>query len=183
MTIAVWYQRLNPRERRLCAIVGGIVFLLLNWYIWGKLLGALDHARADLVARQNTRKVQEVFIRERDLWDKRAQWLKEHQPALKGPGDASTLLDQVKQVAGKQNVLIENPAIGTSDATADQQAVFASFEVKSGWPPLVHFLYDIQQPESFVVFESITLNIDSADPTMMRGKMKLARWFAPAGAK
>ena len=55
----------------------------------------------------------------------------------------------------------------------------ASFEVKSAWPPLVHFLYDVQQPESFVVFESVTLNIDSADPTMMRGKMKLARWFAP----
>ncbi len=183
MTIAGWYQRLNPRERRLSAIVGGIVFLLLNWYIWGKLLGALDHARTDLVARQNTRKVQEVFIRERDLWEKRAKWLKEHQPTLKGPGEASTLLDQIKQVAGKHNVLIENPAIGTSDATPDHQAVFASFEVKSAWPPLVHFLYDVQQPESFVVFESVTLNIDSADPTMMRGKMKLARWFAPAGAK
>ena len=97
--------------------------------------------------------------------------------------DGSTLLDQVKQVAGKHNVLVENPAIGTSDATPEHQAVFASFEIKSPWPPLLHFLYDIQQPESFVVFESITLNIDSADPTQMRGKMKLARWFAPAGPK
>jgi hypothetical protein len=181
MTFAGWYQRLNPRERRLGLIVAGIVFLLLNWWVWGKLLGSLDHARRDLAARQDTRKVQEVFIRERDLWEKRAKWLNEHQPTLKGPGDASTLLDQIKQVAGKHNVLIENPAIGTSDATPERQAVFASFDVKSGWTPLVHFLYDIQQPESFVVFESITLNIDAADPTMMRGKMKIARWFAPAG--
>ncbi|HEY8835491.1 MAG TPA: hypothetical protein VIM09_07885 [Chthoniobacterales bacterium] len=179
--IAAWYQRLNRRERVLSAAVAGVIFLLLNWYIWGKLFGALDQTRADLVARQNTRKVQEVFIRERALWDKRAQWLKEHQPVLKGPGEASTLLDQIKQVAGKQNVVIENPAIGTSDATPDRQAVFASFEVKSPWPPLVRFLYDVQQPESFVVFESMTLNIDAADPTMMRGKMKAARWFAPAG--
>ena len=181
MTIAVWYQRLNRRERILTAIVGAVLVLLINWYVWGKLLGAIDSTRADLADRQNTRKMQDVFIRERGLWEKRAQWLKEHQPALKGPGDASTLLDQIKQVAGKYNVLIENPAIGTSDATPDRQAVFASFEVKSPWPPLVQFLYDIQQPESFVVFESITLNIDAADPTMMRGKMKLARWFAAAG--
>ncbi len=181
MTIASWYQRLNRRERILTAIVGAGLVLLINWYIWGKLLGAIDSTRSDLADRQNTRKMQDVFIRERGLWEKRAQWLKEHQPALKGPGDASTLLDQVKQVAGKYNVLIENPAIGTSDATPDRQAVFASFEVKSPWPPLVQFLYDIQQPESFVVFESITLNIDAADPTMMRGKMKLARWFAAAG--
>ena len=181
MTIAGWYQRLNPRERRLGLIVAAIVLVLVNWYLWGKLFGSLDRARADLAARQNTRKVQEVFIRERDLWEKRAKWLSEHQPTLKGPGDASTLLDQIKQVAGKHNVLIENPAIGTSDATPERQAVFASFDVKTGWPPLVHFLYDIQQPESFIVFESITLNIDAADPTQMRGKMKIARWFAPAG--
>jgi hypothetical protein len=179
--IAGWYQRLNQRERLLSAAVAGVIFLLVNWYIWGKLLGALDQARADLTARQSTRKTQEVFIRERDLWEKRAQWLKEHQPSLKGPGEASTLLDQVKQIAGKHNVLIENPAIGTSDATPERQAVFASFDVKSAWSPLVRFLYDVQQPESFVVFESFTLNIDPADPTMMRGKMKLARWFAPAG--
>ena len=181
MTIAGWYQHLNPRERRLVAIVGGIVFLLLNWYVWGKLLGAIDHARADLAARQDTRKIQEVFIRERALWEKRAQWLKEHQPVLNGPGEASTLLDQIKQVAGKHNVLIENPAIGTGDATPDHQAVFASFEIKSDWPGLVRFLFDVQQPESFLVFETITLNIDPADPTQMRGKMKVARWFAPAG--
>jgi hypothetical protein len=179
--IAGWYQRLNKRERILSAAVAGVVFLLVNWYIWGKLLGSLDQARADLAARESTRKVQDVFIRERALWEKRAQWLKDHQPTLKGPGEASTLLDQIKQIAGKQNVVLENPAIGTSDATPERQAVFASFDVKSPWPPLVHFLYDVQQPEAFVVFESFTLNIDPSDPTMMRGKMKAARWFAPAG--
>jgi hypothetical protein len=176
-----WYLRMNQRERFLAAIVAGVVFLLLNLYVWGKLLGSLDQARADLIARQNTRKTQEVYIRERGLWEKRAQWLKEHQPVLKGPGEASTLLDQIKQVAGKHNVLIENPAIGTGDATPDRQSVFASFEVKSPWPPLVRFLYDVQQPESFVVFESVTLNIDPGDPTAMRGKLKVARWFAPGG--
>jgi hypothetical protein len=179
--IAAWFQRLNKRERTLTMIVGAVLFLLLNWLVWSKLLGSLSKARVDLAERKETRKMQEVFIRERSLWETRAKWLKEHQPTLKGPGEASTLLDQIKEVGGKHNVLIENPAIGTSDATPERQAVFASFEVKSPWPPLVKFLYDLQQPESFVVFESITLNIDPADPTQMRGKMKLARWFAPAG--
>jgi hypothetical protein len=179
--MSAWYERMNQRERVLAALVAGVVFLLLNLYVWGKLLGSMDQARADLVARQSTRKTQEVYIKERALWETRAKWLQAHQPLLKGPGEASTLLDQVKQIAGKHNVLIENPAIGTSDATPDRQSVFASVEVKSPWPPLVRFLYEVQQPESFVVFESVTLNIDPADPTMMRGKLKIARWFAPAG--
>ena len=70
-------------------------------------------------------------------------------------------------------------ALGTGDSTPNHQAVFASIETKSPWPPLVRFMYDVQQPESFVVFESVNLQIDSADPTMMRGKFKIARWFAP----
>ena len=175
-----WFQRMNKRERFLAAIVAGGVFLLLNLYVWSKLLGSLEQARTDLEARRNTRKVQELYIKERGLWEKRAQWLKEHQPVLKGPGEASTLLDEVKQIAGKHNVLIENPAIGTGDSTPDRQSVFASVDVKSPWPPLVRFLYELQQPESFIVFESVTLNIDPGDPTMMRGKLKIARWFAPA---
>jgi hypothetical protein len=176
-----WVQRMNRRERILATIVAGIVFLLINLYVWGKLFSFLDQSRADLEARRNTRKLQEVYIKERGLWEKRAQWLKQHQPVLKGPGEASTLLDEIKQIAGKHNVLIENPAIGTGDATPDRQSVFASIEVKSPWPPLVRFFYDVQQPPSFVVFESVTLNIDPSDPTMMRGKLKIARWFAPAG--
>jgi hypothetical protein len=93
--------------------------------------------------------------------------------------EASTLLDELKQKAAKHSILIENPAIGSSDSTPNYQAVFASIETKSPWPPLVHFLYDVQQPESFVVFESVNLAIDSSDPTTMRGKFKVARWFTP----
>jgi len=179
--IPAWYVRMNQRERILAAIVAGALFLLINFYVWGKLFDTLGQARADLTARQSTRNLQLVYIKERNLWEKRAQWLKEHQPALKGPGEASTLLEEVKQIAGKHNILIENPVIGVSDSTPDHQSVFASIETKSPWPPLVKFLYDVQQPEGFVVFENVTLQIDAADPTMMRGKLKIARWFAPAG--
>ena len=93
--------------------------------------------------------------------------------------EASALLDQVKQTAGKHNILLENPAIGSGDSNANYQGVFASVETKGPWPPLVRFLHEVQQPESFVVFENVQLAIDGTDPTMMRGKFKIARWFAP----
>ncbi|MGZ5504123.1 MAG: hypothetical protein ACXWGY_05635 [Chthoniobacterales bacterium] len=174
-----WFERMNPRERILSLIVAGALFLLINLFLWSALLGSLGKARSDLALRKATRKEQTMFMKEQPMWEKRADWLKQNQPALKSPGEASTLLDEVKQAAGKHNVLIENPAIGAGDSTPNYQAVFASVETKSPWPPLVHFLYDIQKPESFVVFENFSLAIDSADPTMMRGKFKIARWFAP----
>ena len=180
--IRAYLDRMSKRERLLALIVIGAIFLFINILIWSALLGSASQARSRLAARKQARASQSVYVKERDMWAKRDQWLKQHQPQLKGPGEASTLLDEVKQIAGKHNVLIENPAIGTGDSGPNHQSVFASIETKSPWPPLVHFLYDVQQPEFFVVFESVNLQIDGSDPTMMRGKFKIARWFAPGGA-
>jgi len=175
-----WYERMNQRERLLSWIVAGAVIVLVNLVILSWLFGALGRARIELAARKAALAEQAVYVKERDLWTKRDQWLREHQPTLKNPAEASVLLDQLKQVAGKYNVLIQNPAIGSGETTPNHQTVFASIETKSPWPPLVHFLYDVQKPDAFVVFESANLAIDSSDPTMMRGKFKIARWFALA---
>ena len=175
-----WYQRMNQRERLLSWIVAGALIVLVNLVILSWLFGALGRARSELAARKAALAEQAVYVKERDLWTKRDQWLREHQPTLKNPAEASVLLDELKQVAGKYNVLIQNPAIGSGETTPNHQTVFASIETKSPWPPLVHFLYDVQKPDAFVVFESVNLAIDSSDPTMMRGKFKIARWFAPA---
>ncbi len=182
MTLPPFVQRMNRRERLLAGLVAAVVFALVNLFVWSWLLGAIRTARADVAKRKLTRTEQIVFMREGDLWTKRDQWLREHQPVYKGASDASALLDQLKQTAGKSNVLIENPAIGSGQTTAAYQSVFASIETKSPWPPLVHFLYDVQMPESFTVFESVNLAIDSGDATQMRGKFKVARWYAPASA-
>ena len=180
MTLLGWYERMNRRERVLSLLVAGTIFVLLNLAIWSWLSGAIGRSRRELAQRKAARSESAVFIKERAVWEKRDQWLRQHQPVMKSAADASTLLDELKQVASKHKILIENPAIGSGETTPNHQTVFASIETKSPWPPLVHFLYDIQQPESFIVFESVNLAIDSSDPTLMRGKFKVARWFAPA---
>ena len=178
--IAAFYQRMNRRERVLSLIVAGTVFVLLNLWILSWIFGALGGARKELAARRATLAEEALYMKERDLWVKRDEWIGQHQPALKNPAEASALLDQLKEVAGKYNILVENPQIGPGETTPYHQTVFASIETKSPWPPLVHFLYDVQRPDAFIVFESVNLAVDGSDPTMMRGKLKIARWFAPA---
>jgi hypothetical protein len=179
MTLA-WYERMNRRERVLAWIVAGTVFLLLNLFLWSWLLGAIKRARAEFASRRSARAQEAVYMRERSLWEKRDQWLRQHEPTMKSAAEASTLLDELKQIGGKYNIVVENPAIGTGETTPYHQTVFASIETKCPWPALVHFLYDVQQPQSFIVFESVNLAVDSSDPTLMHGKFKIARWFAPA---
>jgi len=184
MKFSAWLEKLNRRERILAGVVAGIVFLLFNLFLWSWLLGAIGHARADLSAKKAQRQEETIFIKEKALWAQRDEWLRQHQPALKNSGEAQTsLLDQLKERAGKYELLIENPAIGAGEIAPDHQAVFASIETKSSWPALLHFLYDVQQPESFLVFDSVNLAIDTNDATMMRGKFKVVRWYAPAQRK
>jgi hypothetical protein len=175
-----WYQRMNRRERVLSWAAAGTVFALVNLFVLEWIFGGLATARKEKASRRARLAEQGVYIKERDLWTKRDEWIRQHQPTLKNPAEASALLDQLKEIAGKYNILVENPAIGAGETTPYHQTVFASIETKSPWPPLVHFLYDVQRPDAFIVFENVNLAIDGNDPTMMRGKFKIARWFAPA---
>jgi len=179
--IRKYIESLNQRERFLGAAVLGVVFVLVNLFVWSWLLDAARGASAEVGKRKLVRNEQLIYIRESDLWAQRDKWLQEHQPPFRGASDASVLLDQLKQIASKYNVLIENPAIGSGESTPVYQSVFASVETKSPWPALVHFLYDVQNPETFIVFENVNIMIDPTDPTQMRGKFKVARWYAPAG--
>lgn len=178
-----WWTRMTARERLLSLGVGGVVFLLFNLLLWSWLLGAIKETRTELASVSSKRKEQSLFMKERELWTRREKWLQQHQPVMKSAEEASTLNDQLKAIADKHKVLIENPQIGTGETTPTRRTVFASIETKSPWPPLVHFLYDVQQPESFVVFENVNLAVDNTDPTQMKGKFRIARWFAPTPAK
>jgi hypothetical protein len=177
--IAKILQRMNRRERILAGAVALVVFFLANLFVWSWLFRAAGDSRVEVVTRKQKHAEQTVLLRETDLWTNRDKWLREHQPAFHGASDASALLDQLKQVASKYSVLIENPAIGPSAGTGNYQSVSVSIETKSQWPPLVHFLYDVQAPDGFMVFESANI---ASDPTQMRGKFKIARWYAPATA-
>lgn len=181
--IGAWFARMNQRERVLTLGVGGVLFLLINLFLWSALLGRSANLRADWAAQTSARAEQRVYLDEYDTWMHRADWLKSNQPALTNPAEASTLLTQMQQIAGKYSVQIDNPQIGSVEKTATHQSVAATIETKSGWEPLVHFLYDAQQPEAFVVFENVNLMIDSGDPTVMHGRFKIAKWFKPGGAK
>ena len=177
------YLRMNRREQIMTLAIAGVLFVLINLFVWRLLLGSIGNSRRQLAARKTTRNEQKVYLRERELWKKRDEWLQETQPAMKGAEEPSTLLDQLKQIAGKYNIPIENPAIGPGETTPTHQAVFASIETSSHWPEMVHFLYDVQHPDAFIVFESVNLAVDGSDPTMMRGKFKIAKWFAPPQRK
>src|SRR4051794_25241198 len=99
---------MSARERLLSLVVAGILFALVNFFVWDWLIGAISQGRSDVEKRQVQRQEQDVFIKERDLWTKRDEWLQQHQPVIKTPAEASSLLTQLQDAAAKRNVLLEN---------------------------------------------------------------------------
>jgi hypothetical protein len=178
-----WLSRMNPRERRLAFAVGGILFLLVNVLIWNALLGMSADARTQYADRRTERAAQEVYVAEEKMWQQRADWVKKNQPSSSNPAEGSSLLTRVKEIAGRYNVQIEDPQIGPVENAPSHQSISVTFETKSGWEPLVHFLYDAQRPEAFAVFENVSLMVDPNDPTVMEGRFKLAKWFASTGKR
>ena len=144
--IARWLAQMNQRERILALSVGGILFLLINLAIWSALFGMSAGARADYATQRATRTEQTVYLGEEKMWKKRAEWLKKKQSRLNNPAEASTLLTQVKQIAGKYNVQIDNPQIGAVETTSSHQAVSATFETKSDWGAARAF--SLRRPEA-----------------------------------
>src|SRR5207247_529276 len=105
------------RESLLSFVVAGIVLVLLNLWILSWIFGALGGARKELAKRKATIAEQALYMKERDLWMKRDEWIRQRQPTLKNPAEASALLDQLREVADKYNILIENPKIGPGETT------------------------------------------------------------------
>jgi len=78
-------------------------------------------ARAEYAAQRTLRSEQNVYLEEEKTWKKRADWLGKEQPALTNPAEASSLLTQVKEIAGKHSIQIEDPQIGAVETTPSHQ--------------------------------------------------------------
>jgi len=173
-------RTLNPRERFMALAVGVILFALLNLIGFSLFRSGQRQRQEALDAKRASRDELRSLLAGRALWDGREQWLAAHQPRLENRDRAAVaLLEEIKAVARERNVLLENPQLGTIEAGPQRQAVSVNVETRSSWEALIKLLSTLEQPEKFIVLETANLQIDSSDPTRMRGRFRIARWYAP----
>ena len=171
---------LTKTEKSLSLIVGSLAFLLLNFLAGSYFLNEMARLQAAQAAKTSQLKTLQMLYSERDRWAKREAWLGKKQPKLENESRAGVeLLEQIKQIAKGNEVLLENQAWGTLEKTAFYRSVPVTLETKSSWPELIAFLRTAQQPDQFLVFEKANVQIDPGDPARMRGKFTIARWYLP----
>ena len=173
-------KQMSAREKTLAAMVGAVVFVLVNLLLVSHFVKQRAALRTRYTSENMQWKALQVLFAERDLWAKRDAWVQEKQPKLGNEGSAGVqLLDQIKGVAKQFDIVLENPAIGTPAKGKSYRSVPVNIETKCSWEALIKFLAAIQKPDQFIVFESANIRIEPSDPSLMRGKFRIARWYAP----
>ena len=173
-------NRLSKREQIMVAAVLGIVFILANLAMLSSLAERRTRLATDLSSKQTLLRSLKAVLADRELGAKRDEWLTAKQPKLGNRDQAGVaLLEKVRQSAKANEVLLESPEIGSIEAQPNYQSVSVIIQTKSTWGALVKFLNALQQPEEFVVFETANLQSDSADTAQIRGRFRIAKWYAP----
>lgn len=172
-------NRLTSRERILLVLVLGVLFVLGNMSLFSWLSGKNAKIRTEFASKRSELKSMKVILEGGQLWAEREAWLNANQPKLTSPEQAGVqLLDQIKEVARANDVLLESPELGGLEVQSACRSVSVQVATKSTWPNLVKFLHSMQQPGRFIVFESANLQIDPSNATRMACRFKIAKWYA-----
>ncbi len=169
---------MTVRERTLAL---GFVSILLAG---GTLLGALklkawkqrvDDAEYDLTL---LRTEAEILMSQKDLWLERAKWIGGKQPEFKTRRDSDTELNKIVQdsMASRNVEVVQNQP---SDPT-ELPGLFASTMMVQGradFTSAMSWLYDLQQPGSFVSIPSIAITPNDEDTAQVNISLVLQKWY------
>jgi hypothetical protein len=174
-------QQMTPRERTLATFVGVLVAGLVAIMLGKTFMRNYNTLTLQLRTKTMELASMKTLIVERDLWVQRDQLLSSKQPHLENAGSAAVNFhEELKNLASEHSVMIDQPSLGMVDSSKPHyQAVRVGFETKSNWPDLVDFLHTAQNPDKFIVFTSVTIEVAKNDPSQMHGKFNAERWFAP----
>jgi len=169
---------MTARERTLAIglvsvlLAGGTLLAgiqLKNWKM------RVDEAEYDLELR---RAEAEILLEQKDLWVKRAEWINGKQPIFDSQRNADADLLKLVQDTGEQRSIeikqnqISNPAelpgMVASTITVQGQA---DFQTAMSW------LYDLQQPGSFVSIPSISITPNDEDTSQVNIAFVLQKWY------
>jgi hypothetical protein len=171
---------LSPSEKRLAAILGAVVALVVNLVVVRFFVTNYRSIRDQGIEKTAQRDGLAALAESADHWEKRAAWLQGKQPKLESESAAGTdLLSQVKALAATYHVTLSKaqPGVARTDSMGIT-AIPVQFALKGSWKHVCEFCMQLQAPEKFLVFQDARLRVDAQDATQLEGDFTVAKWFA-----
>ncbi len=170
---------MKPSEKRLLfallgmLVLGGIVIGSDSYFDQRNLLLSKRAALEDEWV------VIETLFEEKDLWEARAEWLRNNQPPFTS---GETIDQEIYQEALAEKVsgvttskLSLLPTLTTPEFIQAGVSLTASGEL----PDVFRWIYELNRPEGFRVIRNLKVQPDKESPEKILATFDFLRWYAP----
>lgn len=172
---------LKKSEKRLLILFGLALFVVVNLVADNFFRERKDAAK--IAIKEHRKKIvdYEGLLRTSETWDARRGWLSRQQPRFVSEEAAATEIEShINRSAAA--------AGATIDLSKQIEPVFANhyvqvaFEVSASGSDaeVTRFLSLLQSREGFYAIPGVSLVTDRKDPSILRGKLTVARWYSNA---
>ncbi|MBX7158308.1 MAG: hypothetical protein K1X66_07985 [Verrucomicrobiae bacterium] len=168
---------LNPNEQKLIAVASLALVIVANGLLLSFLFKKQKGSHIALAQAQAEQKDAQLWLKEKELWQTRQQWLDKNQPIAAAQEDTK-LLTQIVSSAREKNLEIQEQQLIGITPTAYYKEATVRLKVVGTLQNLVDWLVKLQQPTNFQAISSFNLRSDS-DTTKVRCELQLSRRYAP----
>jgi hypothetical protein len=172
-------RKLTKSEKRLSIILVVALFATGNFYGLSYLFDLMAESSRDVSDLRSQEHSNDIWLRERDLWLKRKQWIDATQPRIRlNQVPQSELLESVTTSAKANQLEIQEQSFGENLSTPNYQSVAVRLKLSGALQNVIKWLVQVQQPELFQAVTSFSLK-SASDPPTVTLELEIARWYAP----
>jgi hypothetical protein len=172
-------RRLTKNERRLLTLFGLAIFVMANFYGISYLLDTESELTQQLDELKATAKTNQIWLKEKQFWLTRKQWIEHQQPRVgSGQVPQSELLQSVIASAQANQLVIQEQSFAESKNTPNYQAVGVKLKLSGNLENVVKWLAELQQPEKFQAVTNFSLKSEEQPPKVSL-ELEVARWYSP----
>jgi hypothetical protein len=172
-------RKLTKSEKRLSTILVVALFAMANFYGLSYLFDLMSVSFREVSDLRSQVHSNEIWLKEKDLWLNRKQWITATQPRIR-PDQVpqSVLLESVTTSAKADQLEIQEQSFGENLSTPNYQSVAVRLKLSGPLQNVIKWLVQVQQPGLFQAITSFSLKSANEPPTVSL-ELEIARWYAP----
>jgi hypothetical protein len=172
-------RKLSKNERRLLFMFGLALFVMANFYGISYLVDTESALNQRLGELEATAKTNQIWLREKQFWLTRKQWIDHQQPRVNASQvPQSELLQALTASAQANQLVIQEQSFAELKNTANYESVAVKLKLAGDLENVVKWLAELQQPEKFQAITNFSLKSEE-QPPKVNLELEVARWYSP----
>ncbi|MAS92687.1 MAG: hypothetical protein CMO55_05765 [Verrucomicrobiales bacterium] len=170
---------MKAREKRLLFALLGLVVLGVAVICSDIYFDKRDELEAERENLDTEWVVIETLFEEREVWELRADWLENNQPAFTTTEQMEGDIFQTSEATEVEGVTTSKKTLLPTQTTQDYVQVGVSVVANGNLPSVFRWLYDLTRPDSFRVIRNFKVAPDKENEGQIIAQFDLLRWYAP----